>query len=87
MPTDWDFKNSLILEQFKQFFEKVGEATETALIVLAEKMNPSNVSKTGLDRRSAAIAVRQDMESKWRKVCIDFFNAENRQHISGNRTT
>lgn len=49
-------------------FEKVGEATETALIVLAEKMNPFNVSKTGLDRRSAAIAVRQDIESKWKKV-------------------
>jgi len=49
-------------------FEKVGEATETALIVLAEKMNPFNVGKVGLDRRSAAIAVRNDLESKWRKV-------------------
>jgi len=49
-------------------FEKVGEATETALIVLAEKMNPFSVGKTGLDRRGAAIAVRQDMETKWKKV-------------------
>jgi len=51
-------------------FEKVGEATETALIVLAEKMNPFNVGKTGLDRRSAAIAVRNDMETKWKKVKV-----------------
>jgi hypothetical protein len=50
--------------EFKQVFEKVGEATETALIVLAEKVNPFAVTKTGLDRRGAAIAVRQDLESK-----------------------
>lgn len=53
--------------EFKQCFEKVGEATETALIVLAEKLNPFNVSKTGLDRRSAAISVRQEIETKWKK--------------------
>lgn len=44
----------------------VGEATETALIVLAEKMNPFNVSKAG-DRRQTAICVRQDIETKWKK--------------------
>lgn len=47
---------------------QVGEATETALIVLAEKMNPFGVPKTGLDRRTAAIVVRQDIETKWKKV-------------------
>ncbi|CAD6218348.1 GSCOCG00011433001-RA-CDS [Cotesia congregata] len=45
----------------------VGEATETALIVLAEKINPFGVPKTGLDRRTAAIVVRQDIETKWKK--------------------
>lgn len=46
---------------------QVGEATETALIVLAEKLNPFNCPKTGLDRRTTAIVTRQDMETKWKK--------------------
>lgn len=60
--------SAIDFNEFKQAFEKVGEATETALIVLAEKSNPYNLTKTGLDRRGAAIIVRQDMETKWRKV-------------------
>ena len=48
----------------------MGEATETALIVLGEKLNPYNISKQGLDRRGAAIAARQDMETKWKKVSV-----------------
>jgi len=45
---------------------KVGEATETALIVLAEKINPYDVPKTG-NRLEAAKAVRRDIETKWNK--------------------
>ncbi len=45
---------------------KVGEATETALIVLAEKLNPYDVNKSG-SRLEAAKAVRKDMENKWKK--------------------
>merc|ERR1711962_701301 len=52
--------------EFKNMFEKVGEATETALITLAEKINPYGVSKTG-GRLESAKAVRKDMESKWKK--------------------
>ncbi|KAF9802763.1 hypothetical protein SFRURICE_002931, partial [Spodoptera frugiperda] len=59
--------SAIDFNEFKQAFEKVGEATETALIVLAEKMNPFNVPKTGLDRRSCAIVVRQEIETKWKK--------------------
>lgn len=59
--------SAIDFNEFKQVFEKVGEATETALIVLAEKLNPFSVTKTGLDRRSAAIAVRQEVETKWKK--------------------
>nr|NVI70775.1 calcium ATPase at 60A [Cucujiformia] len=58
--------SAIDFNEFKQCFEKVGEATETALIVLAEKMNPFNVTKSG-DRRQTAICVRQDVESKWKK--------------------
>nr|NVI70742.1 calcium ATPase at 60A [Cucujiformia] len=58
--------SSIDFNEFKQAFEKVGEATETALIVLAEKMNPFSVSKSG-DRRQKAICVRQDIETKWKK--------------------
>ncbi|XP_069669238.1 calcium-transporting ATPase sarcoplasmic/endoplasmic reticulum type isoform X1 [Periplaneta americana] len=59
--------SAIDFNEFKQAFEKVGEATETALIVLSEKINPYSVSKQGLDRRASAIAVRQDMETKWKK--------------------
>ncbi|KDR21433.1 calcium-transporting ATPase sarcoplasmic/endoplasmic reticulum type isoform X1 [Zootermopsis nevadensis] len=59
--------SAIDFNEFKQAFEKVGEATETALIVLAEKTNPYNIAKQGLDRRASAIAVRQDMETKWKK--------------------
>lgn len=51
--------SAIDFNEFKQAFEKVGEATETALIVLAEKMNPFAVPKHGLDRRASAIVVRQ----------------------------
>lgn len=60
--------SAIDFNEFKQAFEKVGEATETALIVLAEKINPYALSKTGLDRRGSAIVCRGDMETKWKKV-------------------
>ncbi|CAG0882368.1 unnamed protein product [Cyprideis torosa] len=59
--------SSIDFNEFKNIFEKVGEATETALIVLGEKLNAFNVNKSGLDRRSAAICVKQDMDTKWKK--------------------
>ncbi|CAL4116802.1 unnamed protein product [Meganyctiphanes norvegica] len=59
--------SSIDFNEFKNMFEKVGEATETALIVLAEKINPYSCAKSGLDRRSAAIVSRQDMDTKWKK--------------------
>ncbi|KAK8730336.1 hypothetical protein OTU49_008229 [Cherax quadricarinatus] len=59
--------SSVDFNEFKNVFEKVGEATETALIVLSEKINPYSLSKFGVDRRSAALICKHDMESKWKK--------------------
>ncbi|XP_043202010.1 calcium-transporting ATPase sarcoplasmic/endoplasmic reticulum type-like isoform X3 [Amphibalanus amphitrite] len=59
--------SSIDYNEFKHCFEKVGEATETALVVLAEKINPYGLSKTGMSRREAAIVVKHDMDTKWKK--------------------
>jgi len=58
--------SAIDFNDYKNAFEKVGEATETALIVLAEKINPYAVSKSG-GRLESAKAVRKDMEGKWKK--------------------
>ena len=58
------FNDSAIdYNEFKNIFEKVGEATETALITLAEKVNPYGMSKSG-GRLESAKVVRNDMEAK-----------------------
>merc|ERR1711962_925592 len=59
--------SAIDFNEFKNAFEKVGEATETALVTLGEKINPYSVNKSGLDRRSAAIVSKQDMDTKWKK--------------------
>ncbi|XP_050700119.1 calcium-transporting ATPase sarcoplasmic/endoplasmic reticulum type-like [Eriocheir sinensis] len=59
--------SSIDYNEFKGTFEKVGESTETALIVLAEKLNPYNLSKAGVDRRSAATICKHDLETRWKK--------------------
>merc|ERR1719384_1793692 len=58
--------SAIDFNEYKNAFEKVGEATETALIVLAEKVNPYDCDKKG-GRLESAKAVRKDMESKWKK--------------------
>jgi len=58
--------SAIDFNEFKNIFEKVGEATETALITLGEKINPYGVSKSG-SRLESAKVVRKDMESKWKK--------------------
>ena len=61
--------SAIDFNEYKNAFEKVGEATETALIVLAEKLNPYDISKSG-GRLESAKAVRKDMETKWKKEFI-----------------
>ncbi len=43
--------NILPIWQAKGVYEKVGEATETALTILCEKMNVTNVEKTGMKKK------------------------------------
>lgn len=59
--------SSIDFNEYKQVFEKVGEATETALVVLAEKLNPWGWSKTGMNRRDAATIVSNTITSMWKK--------------------
>merc|ERR1712073_188631 len=58
--------SALDFNDFKGIFEKVGEATEAALITLGEKLNPYSVAKSG-GRLESAKCVRKDLESKWKK--------------------
>ena len=53
--------------QAKGVFEKVGEATETALTVLVEKMNPFNVDKSSLTSKDLGTACNQAIQAAWRK--------------------
>lgn len=59
--------SSIDFNEYKQLFEKVGEATETALVVLAEKMNPWGFDKRGLSRRDAALVVNHNVKKMWNK--------------------
>lgn len=59
--------SSIDFNEYKQAFEKVGEATETALTVLAEKMNPFGFDKSGKSRRDAALTVNHGVQAMWKK--------------------
>lgn len=53
--------------QAKGIYEKVGEATETALTVLTEKMNVLNQDKTGLSQKDLSTVCNQALQSCWKK--------------------
>ena len=57
---------------FKNTYEKVGEPTEAALLVLAEKINPHGIAKRG-SKAEVAKAVRSDIETQWKKeITLEF---------------
>ena len=58
--------SAIDFNDFKNIFEKVGEATETALVTLAEKINPYDIKKTG-NRLESAKVVKKDLDTKWNK--------------------
>ncbi|EUB64292.1 Calcium-transporting ATPase sarcoplasmic/endoplasmic reticulum type [Echinococcus granulosus] len=52
----------------KGLFEKVGEATETALCVFVEKMNVYNVSKAGLTKKELGMVCNHNIQDMWDKL-------------------
>ncbi|XP_055331857.1 calcium-transporting ATPase sarcoplasmic/endoplasmic reticulum type-like [Paramacrobiotus metropolitanus] len=59
--------SSVDYNETKHIYGKVGEATETALIVLAEKINPFNTEKNGLSKRDLGIAANRSIQGMWKK--------------------
>ncbi|XP_022667926.1 calcium-transporting ATPase sarcoplasmic/endoplasmic reticulum type-like isoform X2 [Varroa jacobsoni] len=74
--------SSIDFNEYKQAFEKVGEATETALIVLAEKINPLKFDKSGKSRRDAALTVTHGIQSMWKKECTLEFSRDRKSMSS-----
>ena len=61
------FNDSAInFNDFKNIFKKVGEATETALMTLAEKINPYDIKKSGKRLEFAKLG-KKDLDTKWNK--------------------
>ncbi|CAF4068128.1 unnamed protein product, partial [Adineta steineri] len=59
--------SALDYNETKKVFEKVGEATETALTVLVEKMNVFNTNKSQLSPHEQAMASNTVIRQKYRK--------------------
>ena len=53
--------------QSKGVYEKVGEATETALTILCEKMNAFNINKSGISKKELGTLCNQAIQSLWKK--------------------
>lgn len=56
--------------QSKGVYEKVGEATETALTILAEKMNVYNLDKTGLKKKELGTLCNQHIQVRALRAAI-----------------
>nr|XP_034338964.1 calcium-transporting ATPase sarcoplasmic/endoplasmic reticulum type isoform X3 [Crassostrea gigas] len=59
--------SSVDYNETKDIYEKVGEATETALVVLAEKMNYYNTDKSNLSKREKGTAAAHVIQQMWKK--------------------
>ncbi|GAB1608058.1 sarcoplasmic/endoplasmic reticulum calcium ATPase 1 [Argonauta hians] len=59
--------SSVDYNESKDAYEKVGEATETALSVLTEKINYYNTDTSHLNKREIATACNQVIQGMWKK--------------------
>ena len=57
--------SAIDFNETKGIFEKIGEATETALICLVEKLNPYNIIKHGYSKADLAMCCNYSVQ-----VCI-----------------
>ncbi|XP_050410087.1 sarcoplasmic/endoplasmic reticulum calcium ATPase 1 isoform X2 [Patella vulgata] len=65
--------SSVDFNDSKDIYEKVGEATETALTVLCEKMNVYQTDRTGLTKRENCTCCNQVINEMWKKdVTLEF---------------
>ena len=55
--------SSLEFNESKGVYEKVGEATETALVCLVEKMNMTNVNKSALSQKQLSTVCNNRIQS------------------------
>lgn len=59
--------DDVMMSQAKSQYEKVGEATETALTVLCEKMNVYAINKGGMSKKEQGTVCNQNIQSMWKK--------------------
>jgi Ca2+ transporting ATPase len=59
--------SSVDYNEAKGVYEKVGEATETALTVLVEKMNVLNSNKSGVGKKELGTLSNMEIQSMWKK--------------------
>ena len=68
--------------QSKKCYEKVGEATETALIVLVEKMNVTGIDLTSKTKAEKAHTCNDALRSLYKKVFFSlFFHSSISSHL------
>jgi len=68
--------SSLDYNDAKKCYEKIGEATETALTVLVEKMNVFNTNKSGLSHQDKAMVCNNVIKQKYKKTCTLEFSRD-----------
>jgi Ca2+ transporting ATPase len=59
--------SSVDFNEAKGVYEKVGEATETALTVLCEKLNVLNIDKSNMKKKELGTVCNQAIQSGWTK--------------------
>ncbi|XP_018648452.1 putative atpase [Schistosoma mansoni] len=65
--------SSMEYNESRHAYEKVGEATETALVCLVEKMNVTKVSKSNLTNHQLAMVCNRDIQKMFeRKFTLEF---------------